>query len=155
VSCIEEKLMTQPSDSAGTPRVRASDADREAAVGTLHEAVGRGLLTLEEAQERIGAAYAARFLDELPVLTADLPAAPVPAPVAPGWRALLVLAWLQLRTALAAFSWRGTGRTVRARPRLAVAAVALLALLAFGAASGGEGFDHGGHFDHGHHLQRN
>jgi hypothetical protein len=52
-----------------------------------------------------------------------------PAPVAPGWRALLVLAWLQLRTALAGISWRG----VRARPRLAIAVAAVLAVLFVGA----------------------
>jgi hypothetical protein len=54
--------------------------------------------------------------------------------MAPGWRALAVLAWLQLRTALAGISWR----SVRARPRLAIAVVAILAVLAFGAATVGE-----------------
>jgi hypothetical protein len=140
--------MTQPSQSEPGPRVRASDADRESVVRTLHDAVVRGLLTMEEGEERLAATYAVRFLDELPPLTADLPPAPAPAAVAPGWRALLVLFWLQLRTALADFSWRGTGRAVRSRPRLAVAAVAMLALLSFGAAMAGEGFDHGNHFEH-------
>jgi hypothetical protein len=143
--------MSQP--DAGMPglspaRVRASDADRESVVRTLHDAVVRGLLTMEEGEERLAATYAVRFVDELPPLTADLPPAPVPAPVAPGWRALLVMAWLQLRTALAGFSWRGTGREVRSRPRLAIAAVALVALLSVGAAMAGEGFDHGGHVEH-------
>jgi hypothetical protein len=133
------------------PRVRASDADREAVVATLHDAVVRGLLTMEEGEERLAATYAVRFLDELPPLTADLAPAPAPAPVAPvapGWGALLVMAWLQLRTALAGFSWRGTGRAVRSRPRLAIAAVALIALLSVGAAMAGEGFDHGGHVEY-------
>jgi hypothetical protein len=137
-----------------TPRFRASDADREAVVRTLHDAIVRGLLTLDEGDERVATAYAARFRDELPALTADLPPAPATSPVAPGWRALLVLAWLQLRTALAGFSWRGTGRAVRSRPGLAVAAVALLALLSFGAARAGEGFDHGDQFhqfEYSHH----
>jgi hypothetical protein len=143
--------MSQP--DAGMPgpspaRVRASDADREAVVRTLHDAVVRGLLTMEEGEERLAATYAVRFVDELPSLTADLPPAPVPAPVAPGWRALFVMAWLQLRAALAGFSWRGSGRAVPSRPRLAIAAVALLALLSFGAAAAGEGSDHGGHFEH-------
>jgi hypothetical protein len=143
--------MSQPdagTPGPSTPRVRASDADRESVIRTLHDAVVRGLLTMEEGEERLAATYAVRYLDELPAVTADLPPAPVPAPVAPGWRALLVLFWLQLRTALAGFSWRDTGRAVRARPRLAVAAVALLMLLSFGAAVAGEGFDHGGHFEH-------
>jgi hypothetical protein len=113
---------------------RASDADREAVVRTLHEAVVRGLLTMEECDERVAAAYAARFLHELPPLSADLPPTAPPAPVAPGWRALVVLAWLQLRTALAGISWRG----VRNRPRLAIAMVAVLAVLFMGAATVGE-----------------
>ena len=151
--------MTQPYASEPPIRVRASDADRDAVVRTLHDAVTRGLLTLEEGDERVAATYATRFLDELPRLTADLPPAPAAAPVAPGWRALALLAWLQLRTALAGFSWRGAGRAVRSRPRLAIAALALLALLTVGAAMADQGFDHGergGGFDGGgfeHHRE--
>jgi hypothetical protein len=124
------------------PRMRASDADRESVVRTLHDAVARGLLDLEEGDERIRAAYAARFLDDLPQLTWDLPPAPVPAPTAPGWRVLALLAWLQLRAALARFSWRDSARSVRARPRLALALIAVLAVLSVAAVSGGDGFDH-------------
>jgi hypothetical protein len=150
--------MTQSPD-AGTPdplqeptaRVRASDADREAVARTLHDAVTRGLLSLEEADERVTAAYAARFTDDLPRLTADLPPPPSSAPVAPGWRALMVLAWLQLRTLFTRSSWRGARAAVRSRPRLAVAALALLALLSFGAAMAGEGFDNGRHVEHSSH----
>jgi Domain of unknown function (DUF1707) len=135
-------------DDAGQSRagLRASDADREAVVRTLHDAFTRGLLTMEECDERMAAAYAARLLRDLPPLTADLPPAPAAAPTAPGWRALAVLAWLQLRAAVAGFSWRGSARSIRARPRLALAAVALLALLSVAAVSGGNGVDHG--FDH-------
>src|SRR3954462_14604813 len=89
-----------PSREQSHPDLRASDADREAVVRTLHEAVVRGLLTMDECDERVAAAYAARFVRELPPLTADLPPVAAPAPVAPGWRALLAMAWLQLRTAL-------------------------------------------------------
>jgi hypothetical protein len=124
------------------PRMRASDADRESVVGTLHDAVARGLLNLEEGDERTRAAYAARFLDDLPRLTWDLPPAPVPAPTAPGWRVLTLLAWLQLRAALARSSWRDSARSVRARPRLALALIAVLAVLSVAAVSGGDGFDH-------------
>jgi hypothetical protein len=128
---------------------RASDADREAVVRVVHDAVARGLLSLEEGDERMRAAYAARFVDDLPPLTADLPPAPVVAPVAPGWRALAALAWLQLRTALAGLSWRGT---VRAHPRRAIAVVLALALLSVAAVAGGEAFDHGDG-EHGEHVE--
>jgi hypothetical protein len=138
---------TDPSQppQAPTPRARASDADREAVVRTLHDAVARGLLSLEEGDERVAAAYTARFVDDLPRLTADLPPAPVPAPVAPGWRALAVLAFLQLRTALGGISWRAA---VGSRRRLAVAAVVVLAVLSLGGIAAGELSDHGSDFGH-------
>jgi hypothetical protein len=137
------------------PPARASDADREAAVRHLHDAVARGLLTLEEGDERVATAYTARFRDDLPPLTADLPPAPASAPVAPGWRALAALTWLQLRTALAGFPWRGA---VRSRPRLAIAAAVLAVLavlwLAAAAASGvGDHSDEVGHYDHWDHWE--
>jgi hypothetical protein len=133
---------------------RASDADRDAVVRTLHDAFTRGLLTMEECDERVAAAYAARFVRDLPALTADLPPAPPPAPVAPGWRALFALTWLQLRAALAGFSWRGSARSVRARPRLAFAAVALLALLSIAAVSTGPLFGDDGPAHDGRHVER-
>jgi phytoene dehydrogenase-like protein len=143
-----EALATEPfpPQHEPPPRMRASDADREAVVQTLLDAIARGLLTLQEGDERVAAAYAARFLDELPGLTADLPPAPADAPAAPGWRALAVLAWLQLRTAVADLR-RSTFIAVRFRPRLAIAVVALLALLSLVAATTGGGV---GSHDHGH-----
>ena len=53
---------------------RASDAEREAIVGRLHDAGAEGRLTMEELAERIDAAYAARTRAELEPLVADLPA---------------------------------------------------------------------------------
>jgi hypothetical protein len=138
--------------------MRASDADREAVVRTLLDALARGLLTLDEGDERVAAAYAARYQDELPRLTADLPPAPAAAPAAPGWRALALLAWLQVRTAVSGL-WRDTRRAVRTRPRLVVAMLALLALLFLvaataggagaGAGHGSYGWDDDGHYGHG------
>ena len=121
-----------------TPPVRASDADREAVVGMLHDAVVRGLLTPEEGQERVAAAYAARFLRDLPRLTADLPPAPSPAPVAPGWRSLVLLAWLQLRSTLTRDSVRSAVSSPR---RLALAAIALLAVVSLAAMTAADVFD--------------
>ncbi|WP_209306406.1 DUF1707 domain-containing protein [Blastococcus sp. CT_GayMR19] len=147
-----ESLATEPfpPQQEPPPRLRASDADREAAVRTLLDAIARGLLTLEEGDERVAAAYGARFRDELPRLTADLPPAAVSAPVAPGWRALALLVWLQVRTAVAGL-WRRFRGGVRSRPRLAVATVALLALLSLVAATSGGGFDDDGHGGYGGH----
>lgn len=54
--------------------VRASDAEREAAVTRLQSAVGEGRLDLDEFGQRAAAAYAAGTRAELDLLLADLPA---------------------------------------------------------------------------------
>ena len=41
--------------------VRTSDAEREQVARVLRAAVGEGMLTLEEGDERLAATYAARF----------------------------------------------------------------------------------------------
>jgi hypothetical protein len=54
--------------------VRASHADRDRVVDILRVAAGEGLLTVDELEQRVETALAARTLPELTVLTADLPA---------------------------------------------------------------------------------
>ena len=63
-------------------RVRAADADRERVATVVQTAGSEGRLTLDEVEERLTHVYAARFTDELTVLTADLPR---PAPQGPGF----------------------------------------------------------------------
>jgi Domain of unknown function (DUF1707) len=63
-----------PAQHAG-PAVRASDAEREQAVGLLQHGFADGRLTQAELEERAGAAYAARTRAQLRELTADLPGA--------------------------------------------------------------------------------
>ena len=53
-------------------RLRASDADRDLAVDILCAAVGDGRLTLDELEERVGAALSARTRAQLAALIADL-----------------------------------------------------------------------------------
>src|SRR6478735_10278048 len=74
-------------------QMRASDAEREAAVGVLRTAANEGRLDTEELEERVAAAYAARTRGELMALLDDLPnappprhsvAPPAPAPFVPG-----------------------------------------------------------------------
>jgi uncharacterized protein DUF1707 len=57
-----------------TATIRASDAEREQVTRLLQQAVAEGRLTPEEAGERLAAASAARFRDELGRLVEDLPA---------------------------------------------------------------------------------
>jgi DUF1707 SHOCT-like domain len=59
---------------AGDPRIRASDDDRERTVSLLREHHAAGRLTLEEFNERLDKAYAAKTLGELDELMSDLPA---------------------------------------------------------------------------------
>lgn len=52
---------------------RASDADRDRIAAALSEHLAVGRLTIQEFDERLDKAYAAKTLDELDSLTADLP----------------------------------------------------------------------------------
>jgi len=75
---------------AETPDLRASDADREHVAEVLRHAAGEGRLTVDELDERIDRAFAARTQGELTELTSDLPetthaaAAAATLPVKPG-----------------------------------------------------------------------
>jgi hypothetical protein len=63
-----------------TPDLRASDADREATAERLRIAALEGRLDPSELDERMSAAYAARYCSELARLTGDVtPPAPPPA----------------------------------------------------------------------------
>jgi Domain of unknown function (DUF1707) len=55
------------------PHLRAADTDRAAVATVLGEHMSAGRLTLDEYDERLTRAYAARTFGELEVLTADLP----------------------------------------------------------------------------------
>ncbi|HET6505948.1 MAG TPA: DUF1707 domain-containing protein [Baekduia sp.] len=74
---------------AESPDVRASDADRDRVAEVLRHAAGEGRITVDELDERVDAAFAARTHGDLARLTADLPqtvhTAAAPAlPVRPG-----------------------------------------------------------------------
>jgi hypothetical protein len=58
---------------SGPNRLRTSDQEREQIAEILRAAMTEGRLNLEEGEERLGLAYAAKFRDELAPLTADLP----------------------------------------------------------------------------------
>jgi Domain of unknown function (DUF1707) len=58
--------------------VRASDDEREQTVALLQRSFADGRLTLDELEDRVGIAYAARTRAQLSGLTADLPAAEQP-----------------------------------------------------------------------------
>lgn len=78
--------MAEPQDPNAALEMRASDTDRELVADRLREAAGHGRLTMDELDERLELAYAAKTYAELEPLTRDLPAsgtaAPLPAPSA-------------------------------------------------------------------------
>lgn len=68
------------------PHLRAADADRAAVADVLGQHMSAGRLSLDEYDERLAQAYAAKTYGELERLTADLPAArpdPRPGPQPP------------------------------------------------------------------------
>jgi Domain of unknown function (DUF1707) len=65
-----------PADPPSSPALRASDADRDRFIEVLRAAVADGRLDPAEFDERLDAALAARTIDALAALTADLIAAP-------------------------------------------------------------------------------
>jgi hypothetical protein len=72
----------------GQDLIRISDADRFRVAEVLREAAGEGRLDLDELDQRLEAAYAAKTYADLVPLTADLPVTgaaqpPVPRPAGP------------------------------------------------------------------------
>src|SRR4051794_12756948 len=64
------------------PHMRAADSDRTAVAAALGRHMAEGRLTLEEYEERVARAYAARTYGELTPLTADLPSSGLLRPAA-------------------------------------------------------------------------
>lgn len=73
---VPATLGTMPHDDSeqpSTPRIRASDKDRDAVLAVITEAVSNGRLDPEETAERQDEAISAKYLDELLPLILDLP----------------------------------------------------------------------------------
>lgn len=85
MSDLENPDQHQQPPTPGAVQLRASDAERRRTASILHEALGKGQLTIEEFDERTAQAWAAVYVDDLAPLTADLV---VPGPAAPS-RALV------------------------------------------------------------------
>ena len=108
------------------PDIRASDAERERVATQLREHAAEGRLDVDELDERLQAAYAARTRSELDALTADLPAPPPPRPAPPtvrqrGWglaeragsyvgvMAILIVIWAVTGAGYPWFIWPAIG----------------------------------------------
>jgi hypothetical protein len=75
--------VTTAPDPDRQPELRAADGDRERVAERLRQAHAEGRLDLDEFDQRVAAAYAARTYGDLDALTADLPPeAPLSAPAA-------------------------------------------------------------------------
>ena len=62
-----------PADQTPPTRTRSSTVERERIASILRAAAEAGLLTLDEADERMGVCYQSQYRDELAPLVADLP----------------------------------------------------------------------------------
>src|SRR5215468_5854523 len=65
--------MSELSGPADRSLMRVSDSDRERAADVLREAAGHGRITMDELEERLELAYAAKTYADLAALTRDLP----------------------------------------------------------------------------------
>jgi hypothetical protein len=74
----------EPAHGRPDPSLRAADTDREAAAAALGRHLSDGRLTVEEYEERLARAYAARTYGELDALFADLPRGSTRPAAAPG-----------------------------------------------------------------------
>jgi hypothetical protein len=79
---VNPEKVVNTEKAAPAPGIRLSDADRQAVVDVLKNASAEGRITLVEYDERVTAAYAARYQPELEPLLADLPR-PAVGPLAP------------------------------------------------------------------------
>jgi hypothetical protein len=123
--------MTEQLTHSSQTGTRASDAERQGLTALLERHYTAGRLTLDELDERVAVAYAARTREQLAALTTDLPADPTidpepdPATLAlgtadPGLHCLLLWACPPVGLAY----WLLTARRGRSRPRpLAVSAI--------------------------------
>ena len=73
--------MSELSGPADHSLMRVSDSDRERAADVLREAAGHGRITMDELDERLALAYAAKTYADLTAVTRDLPG-PAQAPSA-------------------------------------------------------------------------
>ena len=108
---------------AAGPRVRASHDDRAETVRRLQHALVEGRLDLAETDERVAAAFAARYDSELQPLLADLPPQPPAPDGAPSWSDLWVSAVWRARILVL-----GTELDTRPTPQHCRSAAALAAL---------------------------
>ncbi len=65
--------MSEVSGPTDRGRMRVSDADREQAADVLREAAGQGRISMDELDERLELAYAAKTYADLAAVTRDLP----------------------------------------------------------------------------------
>jgi hypothetical protein len=117
--------VTAPGPASTEPRVRASDAERTDTVIRLQHALVEGRLDLAETDERVTAAFAARYDSDLRALLVDLPPqAPAPAG-APSWSAVWVSAVWRARILVLGAE---TGGNTEPTPQECRAAAALAGL---------------------------
>jgi len=103
---------------ATQPSLRIGDAEREAVAAELREHFAHGRLTLEEFNERLDAAFAAKTQGDLARITRDLPhvrSGGAPLPSSRTWPGPLLASGLSAPSAVV--GWAGTDWTGHDRSR--------------------------------------
>jgi hypothetical protein len=129
---IDHSTALEPvADLPRGPRLRVSHAERSATVTRLQHALVEGRLDFAEADERVTAAFGARYDSDLQALLADLPPQdPVP-DEAPMWGALWTSAVWRARIVVLGTEGAGHSRPTpqQCRSAAALAALALVWML--------------------------
>jgi hypothetical protein len=110
---------------ARVPRIRVSDAERADTVSRLQHALVEGRLDLAETDERVTAAFAARYDSDLQLLIVDLPPQVPAADGAPSWSALWASAVWRARTLVLGAEAGGHTRPTSQQCRFAAALAGL------------------------------
>jgi hypothetical protein len=80
---MAENICMHPQGFNENSRLRASDADRDAAATVINNALAEGRLTAEEHSDRLDAIYSAKAQADLLPLLEDLPAASAATAITP------------------------------------------------------------------------
>jgi hypothetical protein len=113
----DTSIMRRQQGGAGTPPLRASDAEREQVVGELRERFAEGRLSQDSFVHRMDAALRARQRDELAGLLADMPAPRRLTGAISGVLRGAVARW-QRAACRAAGKWQAAARPAAGRPPL-------------------------------------
>lgn len=128
---LPDPITDPATGTAPAARIRVSDAERVATVLRLQDALAQGRLELDETDERVAAAFAARYDGDLQRLVTDLPPHVPVTDGAPAWSAVGAAAVWRARVLVLGAEAAGHTRPTPQQCRVAVALAALAVVWMF------------------------